>query len=119
MRRFRLGGCGPRFFRAIGTGQGAAAFGWNMTIVDPLGIGRLVGKALFECLRLLGHSQRHRHDEGAAQSQCFPHCSERLSKGQIDAAIAEQRIVAVGKRGDAVVDEAIWTAPNHNISALE
>ena len=50
-----------------------APLGRHMTIVDPLGIGRLVGKALFECLRLLGHSQRHRHDEGAAQSQYFAH----------------------------------------------
>src|ERR1700730_52140 len=59
LRRFRLGGCGPRFFRAIGTGQGAAAFGWNMAIVDPLRVRGFVGEALFERLCLLGNRRRH------------------------------------------------------------
>src|SRR5437762_2364361 len=46
-RRLGLGRCRARLLRAIGTGQGAAAFGRHVAIVDPLRVGGLVGEALF------------------------------------------------------------------------
>ena len=59
-RRLGLGRCGARLLRAIGTGQDAAAYGWHVAIVDPLGVGGLVGEALFEGLGLLRIRRRHR-----------------------------------------------------------
>ena len=40
-------------------------------------------------------------------------------EGQIDAAIAGQRIVAVGQRRDAVINQPIRTAPNDDVAALQ
>lgn len=55
-RRFGLGRCGKRLLRAIGTGQGTAALGRHVAIVDALSVRGFVGKALLERLRLLGNS---------------------------------------------------------------
>src|SRR5207248_6922052 len=52
-RWFGLGRSGARLLRAIGTRQGAAALGRHVAIVDTLGVGGLVGEALFEGLGLL------------------------------------------------------------------
>ena len=90
----RLGSdvAGLRFFRAIGAGQGATALRRHTAIVDTLSVGGFVREALFEGPCLLRDCRRRRHDQGEAQSQCFPHRLQRLSKGQIDTAIADQPI---------------------------
>ena len=108
-----------RLLRTIGTRYGAAALGRHMAIVDPLSVRGFVGEALFERLCLLGSRRQHGRNQGEAQRQYFPHWSQRLAKGQIDAAIPGQRVFAFGKRGDAVIDEAIGTTPNDNIAALQ
>src|SRR6516225_7495368 len=44
---------------------------------------------------------------------------ERLAQSQIDAALAGQRMISLGERGDPMVDEAIGTAPYDDIAALQ
>src|SRR5437762_1225819 len=44
---------------------------------------------------------------------------QRLAEGQVDAAAAGQRVIAVGERLDAMIGEPRRPAPHHHVAALE
>src|SRR5260370_40096201 len=49
----------------------------------------------------------------------MPAISEHFSEGKVYASGAGQRMLPILDRGDAVIDEACWTAPHRNVTAFK
>ena len=66
----------------------------------------------------LAPQPRNRQQSTRASPRPISSCSKRLAESQIDAALAGQRVVSFGERCHPMIDEAIGTAPHHNITTL-
>src|SRR6185437_14413343 len=61
--------------------------------------------------------RQHKSDQD--RRKCDKPALASLAKRQIDALAAKQRVLAIGKRRDAVKNEARWPAPDHDIAMLQ